>query len=373
MTRAVVIAARRSAVVPRNGAFRALSLQELARPVIGAVLRDAGTRADAVGELVLSNALGAGGNPARLVALDAGLSQRVAGLSIDRQCGGGLDALLLAQALIRAGQHEIVLAGGVESYSRRPLRLRTFADGRAPQPYDQPPFTPWPDRDPGMAQAADDLARALSITRADQESWAIASHAAAIARRAQGPLPEIVAIAGQGADPFARRLSPALCARAQVLAGSVTAATTAVAADAAAFCLVVSDRVAARLAGGGSGEGVEIVAGQSLGADPCLPGLAPVAAIRELLQATATPVARLAQAEIMEAFAAQAIACQRESGLPRAIVNPQGGALARGHPIGASGTVLAVRLFHALRRGGGTGLAAIAAAGGIGTALLMRG
>ncbi|MDZ4135637.1 MAG: thiolase family protein, partial [Paracoccaceae bacterium] len=111
---AFVIAARRTAVMPRGGAFAALSLQGLAAPVVQAVLADAGLAPEQVDELILANALGAGGNPARLVALAAGLPETVAGLSIDRQCAGGLDALRLAQAMIAAGQAEVVLAGGVE-------------------------------------------------------------------------------------------------------------------------------------------------------------------------------------------------------------------------------------------------------------------
>ena len=107
---AFVIAAFRTPVMPRGGAFAGLSLQDLAAPLVSACLTRAGVAPDEVSELILSNALGAGGNPARVVALAAGLPQRVAGLTIDRQCAGGLDALLLAQAMIEAGQAEAVLA-----------------------------------------------------------------------------------------------------------------------------------------------------------------------------------------------------------------------------------------------------------------------
>ena len=139
------------------------------------------------------------------------------------------------------------------------------------------------------------------------------------------------------------------------------------AADAAAFALVASDRVADRL----GAQAVELMAGQTLGGDPEQPGLAPIAAIKAVLRDAGLSPADLDRAEIMEAFAIQAIACQRGAGLAPGIVNSHGGALARGHPIGASGAILAVHLFHALCARPGTGLAAIAAAGGIGTALLM--
>ena len=348
-----LIAARRTAVVPRGGAFSRLRIEDLAAPVVQAVLADAGIERDRVDELILSNALGAGGNPARRVALAAGLGH-VAGLTLDRQCAGGLDAILLAKALVDSGAAEVVLAGGAESYSRRPLRLATDPNGGPPVAYDEAPFTPWPDRDPGMAEAADALAQRLAIPRARQEAWAAESHAKALTLDPA----EIVPLAGVTCDAFPRRLSPRLMARAPLVHGSITAATAAVAADAAALCLVVSDRLA-------RGQGLTVLGGATVGGDPEEPGTAPIAAIRAIWGGEP-----LEMAEVMEAYAVQAIAVVEGAGLDPALVNPAGGGLARGHPVGASGAVLAVRLFHGLRRG--RGLAAIAAAGGIGTALLVE-
>ncbi len=347
-----IIAARRTAVCPRDGAFARLSLEQLAAPVIAAVLADAGMACAQVDEVICANALGAGGNPARRVALAAGLPDRVAGLSIDRQCAGGLDAIRLALAMVAAGQARVVIAGGVESYSRRPLRMMTDPDGGPPVPYSQAPFTPWPGRDPDMAMAADLLAQRLGISRVAQDAWAVASHA-----RAQGPpFAEIVPVSGVTTDAFTRRLTMAQAARARPIAGTVTPANAAVAADAAAFCLVVADD----LAGPGA---LRIMASATIGAVPDAPGLSPLPAIREVWDGR--PLQRV---EMMEAYAVQAMACTDQAGIDPAIVNLRGGALARGHPIGASGAILAVRLFHDLQPGE-HGLAAIAAAGGIGTAI----
>ncbi len=350
-----LIAARRSAVVARGGGFARLSLEDLAAPVLQACLADAGMTPQDVDDVILSNALGAGGNPARRVALAAGLPETVAGLTTDRQCAGGLDAILLARALVDSGAADVVLAGGVESYSRRPLRLKTDPDGGPPEPYDQAPFTPWPDHDPDMTTAAAALATRLMIPRARQEAWAAESHAKALAADLSR---EIVALNGVARDSFPRTLSAKLLAKAPVLVGSITAATAAVAADAAAVCLVVSDRIA-------QGRGLALLAGATLGGRPEDPGLAPIAAIRRIWGGEA-----LTQAEIMEAYAVQALAVIDGAGLDPQIVNPAGGGLARGHPIGASGAILAVRLFHGMKKG--RGLAAIAAAGGIGTALLVE-
>ncbi len=355
---AFVIAAKRTAVMPRGGAFRALSLEELAVPVVRALLDVAGIEPGAVDEVVLSNVLGPGGNPARRVALAAGLPERVAGLSIDRQCAGGLDALLIARGMVMAGLAEVVVAGGVESYSLRPERRMPGAA----LPYDEAPFTPWPDRNPGMSEAAAALALRLGISRAQQDLWAVESHRKAQIADLSG---EIVEIAGVVRDGFTRHLSPALAVRAKVVAGSVTAANAAVAADGAALVLVVSERVAARVQ-----SAARMVGGVTLGGVPWEPGLAPVVAIGEVLAKAAVRPGDLKLAEVMEAYAVQAIACVEGAGLDPARVNTGGGALARGHPVGASGAVLAVRLFADLKRG--MGLAAIAAAGGIGTALVLE-
>jgi acetyl-CoA C-acetyltransferase len=355
-----IIAARRTAVAPVNGAFRRLLVHDLAAPVIRACLADVGLDPQDVDEVILSNALGGGGNPARLAALAAGLPEAVAGLSVDRQCAGGLDAILLARALVESGAARIVVAGGAESYSRRPIRMATDPDGGPATPYDRPAFSPFPDRDPDLHMAAWHLAQSLGLTRAQMDAWAISSHTKALAARIR-LRDEVVPLAGISDDAFTRALSPALAARASGLVGDITAANAAVAADGAAF-VIVSDRPLGP-------NPMRIVAGQTQGADPAEPGLAPVKVMAQALRMAGLAPTALQMAEVMEAYAAQAMACVAACGLDPAIVNPDGGALARGHPIGASGAILAVRLFHGLVAG--HGLAAIAAAGGLGTALVV--
>ncbi|ASJ70822.1 thiolase family protein [Granulosicoccus antarcticus] len=363
----VIVAAKRTAVAPRGGALSALSLHELAAPVVKACLAQCGIEPSQVDEIIVGNALGAGGNPARLVGLAAGLPESVAGLSLDRQCCSGLDALLIADALIRSGNARIVVVGGVESYSQRPHRFRTIPGSKDLQVYDQPAFTPWPDRDPDMAEAAQALAVSLGIDAQQQDDWAMESHQKARVSN-QRLREEIVALNDLVSDPFTRDLSLRTCHRAKRIAGSISTANTAVAADAAGFCIVVADDLARTM----KVPQVRIVGGQTLGANPDFPGSAPVAAMRQVMKARHVSAQELRFAEIMEAYAAQAIACMRLAEIDPAIVNVGGGALARGHPIGASGAILAVRLFTELTQTSGYGLAAIAAAGGLGTALLLE-
>lgn len=359
-----ILSAMRSAVIPKAGVLRDVGLHDLTAPVIKAALSQAALRSGQVDEVILSNALGAGGNPARLAALAAGLPERVAGLTIDRQCCGGLDALIVGAAMIASGQAGIVVAGGVESYSRRPLRAWPGTKDGRPQPYDRPPFAPGPYADPEMDDAAAELATVLAIPREEQIDWAVRSHEKAMAATSRLSN-EIVPIAAAGRDTYTRRLSHRLAERSPVLSGSINVATAAVAADGAAVCVLASDNIAA-------GSGVEFLGGVTLGGRTDLPGLAPVAAIREVLSRFDLTPPQLAVAEVMEAYAVQAIACVREGELDQGIVNPGGGALARGHPIGASGAINAVRLFHDLRDRRGYGLVTIAAAGGIGSAAVFR-
>ena len=368
MTRPVhVVGARRTPVAPRGGALADAELFELGVAPALAALSDANIPPSAVDEVIVSNALGPGGNPARSMALAAGCRDCVAGLTIDRQCSGGLDALLLAKAMISAGDAEIVLAGGVECYSRR-----RFANPAEPgrNPAEQAPFTPWPDRDPKMAEAADRLARELGISRERQDEWAVESHWKALALRKRGS-PEFAPVPSADIefDSFTRQLTPRLCGRAGRVFGSITAANSSVAADGGAVCVVVSDRIARR-----SGcSGVRIAAGATRGGDPELPGLAPIEAVGIVLAKAGLSVGEVAVAEVMEAYAVQAIACVEGSGIARETVNMSGGSIARGHPIGASGAILAVRLFHELRlRNERHGIAAIASAGGIGTAIAFE-
>ncbi|WP_439530638.1 thiolase family protein [Pannonibacter sp.] len=373
----VIVAARRSPVAPRGGALSRLDLAGLGVPVLKAVLQDAGPAAAEVTEVILGNALGAGGNPARLVALAAGLDDRVSGLTLDRQCCSGLDALVLAARSIAAGEANVILAGGIESFSRAPIRQhRPLRPGAPAVSYDRPAFVADPERDPDPLEAAARLAAAEGWTRAAQDQYASASHGRALQAQSDGRLTrELVPLAGLERDAFTRSLRPALLDRAPVLAGDplhgLTAATIAVEADAAAMLVLAAEELA-------RSRGWPVLArycGASMcGGDPADPARVPRRAMADLLQRLGWTAASLGRVELMEAFAVQALACLSGFGFASAAVNAGGGALARGHPIGASGAILAVRLVRELTamRGGTRGLAAIAAVGGLATAVAFE-
>tara|TARA_Y100001934_G_C12260397_1_gene729714 strand:- start:100 stop:1203 length:1104 start_codon:yes stop_codon:yes gene_type:complete len=364
MRLAYIVGAKRSIVSPINGPLSSLQIHELAAPVINNVVEASGIKSDEVDELIVSNALGAGGNPSRLIALASNLPERVGGLTIDRQCVGGLDAIMLAIKLVQSGSANVVVAGGVESFSNRPIRLAQEYD-KILVPYDTPEFTPDSDQEIHMAEAAFNVAEKFGFTQKDQDSFAINSHANALNSK-KYLTKEIVKIEPKNIsfDPYARNLSIKLCERAPKLFGSITHANTAISADAASFVVVCKDLPKGRKA-------LELVSGATIGADPRWPGIAPVAAIEKTLNYSGITKTDINHVEVMEAYASQAMACLLASGLSNTKTNPRGGALARGHPIGASGAILVTRLFSDLSPGE-LGIAAVAAAGGIGSAAIFR-
>lgn len=367
-TEAYIVAGARTPVAPRNGFLKGIDIYTLGESAASCCLAKAGIESDKVDEIIVGNVLGPGGNPGRVISLQLGLPETTPGITIDRQCASGLDAILLAKSLIKSGLAEVVLVGGVESYSLRP-RVYLQKNGEyEDSPIEQAPFTPWSDRDPDMIKAANDLAEKYSLTRERQDLWAIDSHGKARASRdrLQEEMSTLHGI--PRIDQFTRSLTLKACQKIAPICGTITPANTSVAADGAAFVLVVSEKIANEL----NAPKVRIASGVTVGSDPMIPGLATIPAIREVLKMEGLNRDCIIVYEIMEAFSAQVLACLKDLDLDPTRVNIGGGSLARGHPIGASGTILAVRLFHELMDSGGFGLASIPSAGGIGTAIIFE-
>lgn len=377
---AYIVAARRTALGRIGGLHRNRRIDSLTAPVIEAVLADAGVAPDQVDELILGNAT-EGGNPARLVSLAAGLPECVSALSIDRQCASGLDAILAAIRSVGVGGAEIVVAGGGDSLSTAPWRV-----ARPRNPYQMPHFVHVEasgdaegggERQPFAASEA--LARRLGITRAAQDAWAFAAHQrAAAAQDARAFVGEIVALRANAEEmrdqsataPDVEELSESV----PYLAGdgTLTPTNTSSMHDGAAFVIVASE---AAWRGLGSPPALRLVASVAVGVAPHEEAIAPITATRKLLGRNgALNMADIGVIEMSEASAAQALAFADAFHLDASRINPQGGAVVRGHPLGAAGAVLVTRLFTALARGGTTepraklGLATLGALGGIGVA-----
>ncbi|MBT8225400.1 MAG: thiolase family protein [Dactylosporangium sp.] len=365
---AVVVAARRTPVGTAGRSLASVDVARLAAPVLRAVVDDLGVSPDTVDEVILGNCMGPGGNPARVAALAAGLGTAVPGLTVDRQCGSGLEAINLASALIAAGAGTLVLAGGAESASTAPLR---FLPGDPPVRYQRAPFAPAEYGDPDMGEAAETVTAEAGIDRQRQDRYAARSHATASAADFSR---ELVPLAGLDRDERPRRgLTAARLARlpaAFAQGGTVTAGNSCGISDGAAAVAVVGERL--RVANGWPG--LRVLAWQICGTDPRRPGVGLVPAVRAVLARHDLGPRDLGAVEITEAFAGQVLACVDALGLDEGVVCAEGGALALGHPWGASGAILMVRLFSRMVSADGPrfGLAACAVGGGMGVATLVE-
>ncbi|MBD1537114.1 thiolase family protein [Arthrobacter sp. S13_S34] len=376
----VIIAARRTPVCRTNGALRGLRAHELLAPVLRELLAGTGVEPGRVADVVIGNAVGGGGNVARLALLEAGLPVSVPGITVDRQCGSGLDAVVLASRLVAAGGNPLYLAGGVESTSTAPLRAYRNDDG-GPDFYARAQFVPAGFGDPDMGVAAENVAREFGVSRERQDAFALRSHRLALAARDAGVFDaELVPLdtgAGTaGADDGPRRgLNAAVLARfpaAFVDGGTVTAGNSCFDADAASAVAITSLQRARKL---GAGDGLLVLGSGTAGVDPELLGVGAAAAARDVLSAAGVSADQVDLVEFNEAFASQTLACLDQVGIDAERANLDGGALALGHAYGASGAVLVTRLLAQARRSetpGSLALAMISSAGGMGTAALLE-
>ncbi|MGN7200581.1 thiolase family protein [Arthrobacter sp. SAFR-044] len=376
----VIIAARRTPVYPVNGALRSLRAHELLAPVLRTLVAEVALDPAAVTDVVIGNAVGGGGNVARLALLEAGLPVTVPGITVDRQCGSGLDAIVLAARLVAAGGSPLYLAGGVESTSTAPLRAHIKDDG-GPEFYRRAQFVPDSFGDPDMGVAAETVAEEYGVARERQDAFALASHRKAIAAIQDGrftnelvPLETSAGTVSLDGGPRAN-LTPAVMARfpaAFVPGGTVTAGNSCFDADAASAVVVTSlERARQR----GVRHGLLVRGTGTAGVAPQVLGMGAVPAASGVLAAAGVKADELDLVEFNEAFASQTLACLDQLGIDPGRANLDGGALALGHAYGASGAVLVTRLLAQARRAdteGALGLALISMAGGMGTAALLE-
>lgn len=383
---AYIVAARRTPIGRIGGVLASVPAERLLAPLIQALLGETGIAGERVDDVIVGNAAGPGGNPARLAALEAGLPLDIPGVSVDRQCGSGLEAVNMAASMVKAGAGDIYIAGGVESPSTAPQRAVRLPDG-SHRFINRARFSPDVIGDPEMGVAAENVAERCGITRDRQDRFALSSHQKAVAAIAAGLVEDeivpIVAAKGQTivADQCPRpdtslerlaSLPPVF-----VPGGTVTAGNACPVNDGAALVLVVSERVLKQLQPAAALRHVDC---KARGVDPNVLGLGPIAATRALLDANpGVAIGSLDLVEFNEAFASQVLACLDALDIDPALVNPGGGALAFGHPWGASGAILAVRLYSQMvRRRGVAGpvarraLATIGIGGGLGISTLFE-
>ena len=391
MTDVVIVSAARTAVGKFGGSLAKIAAPELGATVIRAVLERAGLKPEQVSEVILGQVLtaGSGQNPARQALIKAGLPTAVPAMTINVVCGSGLKSVMLAANAIIAGDADIVVAGGQENMSAAPHVLPGSRDGFRMgdaklvdsmivdglwDVYNQY----------HMGVTAENVAKEYGITREQQDAFAALSQNKAEAAQKAGRFnDEIVSVAipqrkGEplqfNTDEFVRHgvtaealsgLKPAFSKE-----GTVTAANASGINDGAAAVVVMSAKKAEAL---GLTPLARIKAYANAGVDPKVMGMGPVPASKRCLERAGWTVNDLDLMEINEAFAAQALAVHKQMGWDQSKINVNGGAIAIGHPIGASGCRILVTLLHEMqKRDAKKGLASLCIGGGMGVALALE-
>ena len=387
----VIVAAARTAVGKFGGSLAKVAAPELGATVLKALLERTGLASEQVGEVILGQVLtaGSGQNAARQAVVKAGFSHGVPAMTINKVCGSGLKAVMLAAQAIRDGDSEIVIAGGQENMSAAPHVLLGSRDGQR--------MGDWKMADSmivdglwdvynqyHMGITAENVARKYGITREAQDALALASQQKAAAAQEAGRFAdEIVPVLipqkkGDpvvfAADEFINKKTSAEALAglrpAFDKAGSVTAGNASGINDGAAAVMVMTAAKAAAL---GLKPLARIASYASAGLDPAIMGMGPVPAAQKALARAGWKAADLDLLEINEAFAAQACAVHAEMGWDTSKVNVNGGAIAIGHPIGASGCRILVTLLHEMiKRDARKGIASLCIGGGMGVALTVE-
>ncbi|MEO5659435.1 MAG: acetyl-CoA C-acetyltransferase [Polaromonas sp.] len=391
MEEIVIVAAGRTAVGKFGGSLAKVPATELGAAVIKAVLERSGLSADQIGEVIMGQVLaaGVGQNPARQAVIKAGFPHGVPGLTINAVCGSGLKAVMLAAQSVTTGDSEIVIAGGQENMSASPHVLNGSRDGQR--------MGDWKMVDTmivdglwdvynqyHMGITAENVAKKYGIDRAMQDALALASQTKAAAAQDAGKFKDEIipiSIAQRKGDPVEFSVDEFLNRKTSAeglaglrpafdKAGGVTAGNASGLNDGAAAVMVMTAKKAAAL---GLAPLARIASFATAGLDPAYMGMGPVPASTKALQRAGWKVQDLDLLEINEAFAAQACAVNQEMGWDSSKVNVNGGAIAIGHPIGASGCRILVTLLHEMvRRDAKKGIASLCIGGGMGVALTLE-
>jgi acetyl-CoA C-acetyltransferase len=387
----VIVSAARTAVGKFGGTLAKTPATELGAAVIRDLLARTGVGADQIGEVIMGQVLaaGAGQNPARQALIKSGIAKETPALTINAVCGSGLKSVMLAAQAVAYGDSEIVIAGGQENMSASPHVLLGSRDGQR--------MGDWKMIDSmivdglwdvynqyHMGITAENVAKAYSITRDMQDALALASQLKAVAAQDAGKFKdEIVpfSIAQKKGDPLVFAADEYINRKtnAEVLAGlrpafdkagGVTAGNASGINDGAAAVMVMTAKKAAALGLTPMGR---IASFATSGLDPALMGMGPVSASKIALARAGWNAADLDLLEINEAFAAQACAVNQQMGWDTSKVNVNGGAIAIGHPVGASGCRILVTLLHEMqRRDAKKGIASLCIGGGMGVALTIE-
>ena len=375
MDRVYLLGGLRSFVGVVNGMYRHVPAEKLGAAVLRQVMDKYGM--EQPDYIIAGNGVGAGGNIARLMSLEAGVDCAVPAFTIDVQCGSGLESIAVAAAKIACGEAECVIAGGFESSSTQPRRgyNPNHPDYTGDSWYSVAKFMPGIHRETVMLEGAELACQREGVAKAELDAWVLRSHRLAAQAQQEGSLKEVIApcFAASKDEGIRPRMSQRLLDRLpKVLEGGefITAANSCLINDGAAFVVLCSEDY---LKEHGMTAQAKILGSVACGGDPLVSPRTAVTALEKLLAKHRLTESEIDDFEINEAFAVIDVLFARA--FPNSLnkYNAFGGALAYGHPYGASGAIITLHLLEALKRcQGRLGCASVAAAGGIGTALLLE-
>lgn len=366
MREAVIVSAVRTAIGRQGGALASIPAHVFGAEVIKEALCRAKVTADMVDDVILGNVLSGGGNIARLTALQTGLFPGMPGLTVDRQCGSGINAINLAAQAIWAGDGEIFVAGGVESMSRAPYLMDRPEKAYSPMPprFRKSQLAPKEIGDPPMGITAENLAEKYHISREEQDSFSVQSQQRMAKAMEEGRFEEQIVpihVPVRKGEPIEFKVDehPRPETTKEGLAklpavflkdGTVTAGSSSGLNDAASVVVIMSREKANQL----GITPLAVVRAQAVaGVDPNIMGIGPVPATQKVLEKAGLSLADMDVIEINEAFASQVLACDKELKMDPLKVNVNGGAIAHGHPLGATGAILMTKAIYELKRSGG--------------------
>ncbi|MGO2793956.1 MAG: thiolase family protein [Staphylococcus saprophyticus] len=377
MTEVVIVAAKRTAFGKYGGSLKHLEPEALLKPLFRHLTETYSETMAHIDDVILGNVVGNGGNIARKALLEAGLSEHIPGLTIDRQCGSGLEAVIHACRMIQAGAGHIYIAGGVESTSRAPWKIKrpqSVYDTHLPEFFERASFAP-DGQDPSMIEAAENVAKTYGITREEQDQYALNSHKKTIEAYENNIVQqEIINLSAKGEifnrdDSIKERLNVRTLSRLNPLLseGTVTAGNCCMKNDGAVLLMIMDKKNALAHK---FKEGLIFKDSITIGVEPTLLGMGPVPAVSKLLRKNKMTIEDINAIELNEAFASQVVASQRCLDIPAHKLNKYGGAIATGHPYGASGAALVTRLFH--MKNDKRTIATMGIGGGMGNAALFE-
>ncbi|WP_193557001.1 thiolase family protein [Salicibibacter halophilus] len=377
MSKIVISWAKRTPIGKVGGTLKGYRPEKMTTALIRQMQEETGIEGEKIQDLILGNVVGPGGNISRLSALSAGLPFSVPGVTIDRQCGSGLAAMELAFERAKSNEEAVFLCGGTESVSQAPWKMEkpSRPAQEAPVLYERARFSPDDIGDPEMGEAAENVARTYQVTRELQDEFAFQSQQKAVNAQKEGRFNDEIVPLGQINEDECPRENTSMRKLKRMPSvfqknGTVTAANACPINDGAALAVVTSQKQANNL---GLDTRFSIIDSCTVGVDPNLLGIGPVPAVHTLLQRNGLHINDIAVMEFNEAFASQVVASLREMNISWDRVNLGGGAIALGHPYGASGAVLIVRLLKEMEATNAKwGIATLGIGGGMGAAMLVE-